>query len=64
MAEQSQQRFFYSEVKEYFQNRDDLLPFMNELLNEKILTFLREHAVIVNAPQAGTPMVDDPAAKS
>lgn len=53
-----------AKVKEYFQNRDDLLPFMNELLNEKILAFLREHAVMVEAPQAGTPMVDDPAAKS
>ncbi len=53
-----------AKVKEYFQNRDDLLPFMNELLNEKILAFLREHAVMVDAPQAGTPMVDDPAAKS
>lgn len=53
-----------AKVKEYFQNRDDLLPFMNELLNEKILAFLREHAVMVNAPQAGTTTVDDPAAKS
>lgn len=31
-----------AEVKKYFQNRDDLLPFVNELLNEKILAFLRE----------------------
>ncbi len=38
-------------VKEFFQSRDDLLPFMNELLNEKILNFLREEAVIV--PAAG-----------
>ena len=36
-----------AKVKEYFQSRDDLLPFMNELLNEKILHFLKEEAVIV-----------------
>jgi trigger factor len=53
-----------AKVKEYFQNRDDLLPFMNEMLNEKILAFLREHAVLVDAPQSGAPMVEDPAAKS
>lgn len=29
-----------SEVKKYFSSRDDLLPFMAELLNEKILDFL------------------------
>jgi len=38
-----------SKVKEFFQNRDDLLPLMNELLNEKILAFLREQAVFVDA---------------
>ncbi|MFT5701671.1 MAG: trigger factor [Desulforhopalus sp.] len=38
-------------VKEYFQNRDDLLPFINELLNEKILRWLREQAVYVDAPE-------------
>jgi len=36
-------------VKEFFQSRDDLLPFMNELLNEKILHFLRDEAVVVAA---------------
>lgn len=41
-----------AKVKEYFQNRDDLLPFMNELLNEKILGWLREQAVFVDAPEA------------
>ncbi len=40
-----------AKVKEYFQNRDDLLPFMNELLNEKILAYLREQAVFVDAPE-------------
>lgn len=34
-----------AQVKEFFQSRDDLLPFMNEILNEKILSFLRENAV-------------------
>jgi trigger factor len=34
------------EVKKYFKNRDDLLPFMNELLNEKILKLLRAEAKI------------------
>jgi trigger factor len=38
-----------AKVKEFFQNRDDLLPFVNELLNEKILAFLREAAVFVEA---------------
>ncbi|SDP10464.1 trigger factor [Desulforhopalus singaporensis] len=36
-----------AQVKEFFKNRDDLLPFMNELLNEKILAFLREKSVFV-----------------
>lgn len=35
-----------SEVKGYFKSRDDLLPFLNELLNEKILRFLRENATV------------------
>lgn len=34
------------EVKKYFGNRDDLLPFMNELLSEKIIKFLKESAKI------------------
>ena len=36
-------------VKEFFQNRDDLLPLMNEVLNEKILNFLKQEAVFVKA---------------
>jgi trigger factor len=40
-----------AKVKEFFQNRDDLLPFVNELLNEKILAFLREAAVFVEAAE-------------
>jgi trigger factor len=34
------------EVRKYFGNRNDLLPFMNELLNEKVLEFLREKTII------------------
>jgi len=41
-----------AKVKEYFQSRDDLLPFMNELLNEKILNFLKEQAVMVEEKPA------------
>lgn len=39
-----------AKVKEFFKSRDDLLPLMNELLNEKIIAFLKEHAVFVDAP--------------
>ncbi len=39
------------EVKGYFKSRDDMLPFINELLNEKILKFLRDEAkYITDAP--------------
>ena len=40
------------EVKGYFKSRDDMLPFINELLNEKILKFLREGAHFVPAVAA------------
>jgi len=40
------------EVKKYFKNREDLLPFMNELLNEKVIDFLRENVQVKKiAPQ-------------
>ncbi len=35
------------EVKKYFAKRDDLLPFLNELLSEKILDFLKKESEIV-----------------
>ena len=35
------------DVKSYFQGRNNLMPFMNELLNEKILKFLREETKVV-----------------
>lgn len=38
------------EVKKYFASRDDLLPFMAELLNEKILTFLLDAAEVKVVP--------------
>lgn len=34
------------EVRKYFGSRDDLMPFMNELLSEKIINFLRDNAVV------------------
>jgi trigger factor len=36
-------------VKEFFKSRDDLLPLMNEVLNEKILNFLKEEATLTKA---------------
>ncbi|NOR23249.1 MAG: trigger factor [Desulforhopalus sp.] len=53
-----------AKVKEYFQNRDDLLPLMNELLNEKILAFLQEKAVFVDAVKPEKEIEEDAAAKS
>ncbi len=53
-----------AKVKEYFQNRDDLLPLMNELLNEKILTFLREHTVFVEAVKKEQETEESTASKS
>ena len=43
----SQYNMNKDEVRQYFANRDDLLPLLNELLSEKIIGFLREHAVTV-----------------
>jgi len=43
-----------SEVKGYFKSRDDMLPFINELLNEKILKFLRDEAHYVPIAAAAT----------
>jgi len=38
------------EVKGYFKRREEVLPFLNELLNEKILQFLRDNANMVDTP--------------
>lgn len=40
------------EVKKYFQSRNELLPFMSELLSEKILAFLMENATIKTVADA------------
>ncbi len=53
-----------AKVKEYFKNRDDLLPLMNELLNEKILTFLRTEAVLVQPVKAEEKADGDTSAES
>ena len=37
------------EVKSYFQRREEIMPFVNELLNEKILRFLRTEAKLIEA---------------
>ena len=36
-----------SEVQGYFKSRDDMLPFIGELLNEKILNFLSEESTFI-----------------
>ena len=53
-----------AKVKEYFKNRDDLLPLMNELLNEKILAFLRAEAVLVEPVKAEQKAEEDTASES
>lgn len=46
-----QYKMSVAQVKQYFGgSRDDLLPFVNELLNEKILTFLRAEAILIDTP--------------
>jgi trigger factor len=41
-----QYRMTIDEVKKYFKRREEILPFMNELHNEKVLNFLREQTKI------------------
>jgi trigger factor len=49
-----------AKVKEFFQSRDDLLPLMNEVLNEKILNFLKQEATLVESqPRAGADAEDE-----
>lgn len=52
-----------AKVKEFFKNREDILPFMNELLNEKTLAFLREKAVLLDAPAKEEPAEEAPEAE-
>lgn len=46
-----QYRMSVTEVKSFFKRREEILPFMNELHNEKILNFLREQANIVETSE-------------
>lgn len=43
-----------AEVKQFFKRREEVLPFINELLNEKILRFLREQAKLVEVAGAAS----------
>jgi trigger factor len=52
-----------AKVKEFFQNRDDLLPLMNEVLNEKVLKFLRDEATLIE-PSADEEKEKKPAKKT
>jgi len=42
-----------SEVRQFFQSRNELLPFLNELLSEKVLEFLVSQAKVKSVPQEG-----------
>jgi trigger factor len=44
----SQYNMTVAEVKQFFKRREEVLPFINELLNEKILRFLRDSAKLVD----------------
>jgi len=50
-----QYRMSVEEVKQFFQRREEIMPFWNELLNEKILAFLRREARLV-APEGEEPI--------
>lgn len=50
-----------AQVKEFFSSRDDLLPLMNELLNEKVLDFLRGEVKFVEPTAA--PVEEDTSAE-
>ncbi len=57
-----QYRMKVEEVKGYFRRREELLPFMNELHNEKVLNFLREQSVIIDkAPETAPDAEEKPA---
>ena len=51
------------EVKSYFKRREELLPLMSELLNEKVLNFLREQTRIVEKTPEAAPSAPEPAAE-
>jgi len=49
------------EVKKYFHSRNELMPFMHELLTEKILDFLVKEARIKTVPAPAAPAETEPA---
>lgn len=53
-----QYRMTLDEVKKYFKRREEILPFMNELHNEKVLNFLREQANFTDAAPAEPSQAD------
>jgi trigger factor len=53
-----------AKVKEFFKSREDLFPFMNELLNEKILHFLRDNAVLIEPKEKNEETQADTASES
>jgi len=53
-----QYRMTLDEVKKYFKRREEILPFMNELHNEKVLNFLREQANFTDAAPAEASQAD------
>ncbi len=52
-----------AEVKQFFQRQDEILPFINELLNEKILQFLRREAKLIEPAAAGQEKEEAPEEK-
>ncbi len=48
------------EVKGYFKRREEILPFMNELLNEKVLRFLRDEANIIEVETLSEEKTEEP----
>lgn len=46
----AQYKMTVDEVKKYFKRREEILPFMHELHNEKVLNFLREQANMTPVP--------------
>ncbi len=44
-------RMTVDQVKGYFKRREEILPFMNELLNEKILQYLRDAADMIEVEE-------------
>ncbi len=56
-----QYRMTLDEVKKYFQRREEILPFMNELHNEKVLNFLREQAKYIEVAPSESAVADEAA---